>query len=98
MNKYNARKEQVLGQRMNFNLDTGVTVKRLTIPCQTREQLYTAVELCRDLAANLQKVLNSKNSKFMTLMESQYLIAEANQEFKGRANNDGSNTNYKGAK
>jgi hypothetical protein len=92
MNKYNARKEQVLGQRMNFNLDTGVTVKRLTIPCQTREQLYTAVELCRDLAANLQKVLNSKNSKFMTLM------AEANQEFKGRANNDGSNTNYKGAK
>jgi hypothetical protein len=34
----------------------------------------------------------------MTLMESQYLIAEANQEFKGRANDDGSNTNYKGAK
>ena len=80
MNKYNARKEQVLGQRMNFNLDTGVTVKRLTIPCQTREQLYTAVELCRDLAANLQKVLNSKPTTMVQILttrarnNSQYLL------------------------
>lgn len=85
-------------EQMIYKIDTAVTVKRLTIPVESREQLLNAAETLMNVARDLRKVLNRKNNFYNTKIETCMLMHETNALLKSQASENGEEANYKGAK
>tara|TARA_R110000822_G_scaffold1167_2_gene5252 strand:- start:324 stop:632 length:309 start_codon:yes stop_codon:yes gene_type:complete len=85
-------------QQMIYQMDTGITVKRFTLPIETRDQLKTAAEIMMNVSRDMVTILNRKNNFYNTKIEVMLLIHEANLLLKSQANENGEDNNYKGAK
>ena len=85
-------------EQMIYQINTTATVKRITIPVESREQIKMAAQTLMNCALDMKKLLSRKNNFYNTKIETCMLMHETNLLLKSQANEFGQDNNYKGAK